>query len=70
MCLIFIFKSIFIAPISIAAAVGLGLLEIFVAFLAGVCLYPVNRRLCRRRGESAALVDREVVPRSLCLGIS
>jgi F-type H+-transporting ATPase subunit a len=32
-CLIFIFKSIFIAPISIAAAVGLGLLEIFVAFL-------------------------------------
>jgi len=33
MCLIFIFKSIFIAPISIAAAVGLGLLELFVAFL-------------------------------------
>jgi F-type H+-transporting ATPase subunit a len=32
-CLIFIFKSIFIAPISIAAAVGLGLLELFVAFL-------------------------------------
>ncbi len=31
--LIFIFKSIFIAPISIAAAVGLGLLELFVAFL-------------------------------------
>ena len=33
LCLIFIFKSIFIAPISIAAAVGLGLLELFVAFL-------------------------------------
>lgn len=33
MCLIFIFKSIFIAPISIGAAVGLGLLELFVAFL-------------------------------------
>jgi len=32
-CLIFIFKSVFVAPISIAAAVGLGLLEIFVAFL-------------------------------------
>jgi F-type H+-transporting ATPase subunit a len=31
--LIFIFKSIFVAPISIAAAVGLGLLELFVAFL-------------------------------------
>jgi len=31
--LIFIFKSIFIAPVSIAAAVGLGLLELFVAFL-------------------------------------
>jgi len=31
--LIFIFKSIFIAPISVAAAVGLGLLELFVAFL-------------------------------------
>ncbi len=31
--LIFIFKSILIAPISIAAAVGLGLLELFVAFL-------------------------------------
>jgi F-type H+-transporting ATPase subunit a len=31
--LIFIFHSIFIAPISIAAAVGLGLLELFVAFL-------------------------------------
>ncbi len=33
MGLIFIFHSIFIAPISIAAAVGLGLLELFVAFL-------------------------------------
>src|SRR5882672_754360 len=33
LCLIFIFRSIFIAPISIAAAVGLGLLELFVAFL-------------------------------------
>ncbi len=33
MCLIFIFHSIFVAPISIAAAVGLGLLELFVAFL-------------------------------------
>jgi F-type H+-transporting ATPase subunit a len=33
MGLIFIFKSIFIAPISVAAAVGLGLLELFVAFL-------------------------------------
>jgi F-type H+-transporting ATPase subunit a len=31
--LIFIFHSIYIAPISIAAAVGLGLLELFVAFL-------------------------------------
>jgi F-type H+-transporting ATPase subunit a len=31
--LIFIFKSIFIAPVSVAAAVGLGLLELFVAFL-------------------------------------
>jgi len=31
--LIFIFHSVFIAPISIAAAVGLGLLELFVAFL-------------------------------------
>jgi F-type H+-transporting ATPase subunit a len=31
--LIFIFRSILIAPISIAAAVGLGLLELFVAFL-------------------------------------
>lgn len=31
--LIFIFKSIFVAPISIAAAVGLGILELFVAFL-------------------------------------
>jgi F-type H+-transporting ATPase subunit a len=33
MGLIFIFHSIFIAPISIAAAVGLSLLELFVAFL-------------------------------------
>ncbi len=33
MGLIFIFKSVFIAPISIAAAVGLGLLELFVALL-------------------------------------
>jgi F-type H+-transporting ATPase subunit a len=32
-CLIFIFKSVLFAPISIAAAVGLGLLEIFIAFL-------------------------------------
>ncbi len=31
--LIFIFRSVLIAPISIAAAVGLALLEIFVAFL-------------------------------------
>jgi F-type H+-transporting ATPase subunit a len=31
--LIFIFKSLLIAPISVAAAVGLGLLELFVAFL-------------------------------------
>jgi len=31
--LIFIFRSIFIAPVSVAAAVGLALLEIFVAFL-------------------------------------
>lgn len=31
--LIFIFKTIFVAPISIGAAVGLGLLELFVAFL-------------------------------------
>jgi len=31
--LIFIFRSILIAPISVAAAVGLALLEIFVAFL-------------------------------------
>jgi len=33
LCLIFIFKSILIAPISVGAAVGLGLLELFVAFL-------------------------------------
>jgi len=33
LCLIFIFKSVLFAPISIAAAVGLGLLEIFIAFL-------------------------------------
>jgi F-type H+-transporting ATPase subunit a len=33
MGLIFIFHSIWIAPISVAAAVGLGLLELFVAFL-------------------------------------
>jgi F-type H+-transporting ATPase subunit a len=33
MGLIFIFHSIFIAPVSVAAAVGLGLLELFVAFL-------------------------------------
>jgi len=33
LCLIFIFKTVLVAPISIAAAVGLGLLEIFVAFL-------------------------------------
>src|SRR5205823_2066677 len=33
LCMIFIFKSIFIAPVSIAAAVGLGMLELFVAFL-------------------------------------
>jgi len=33
MGLIFIFHSILIAPISVAAAVGLGLLELFVAFL-------------------------------------
>lgn len=31
--LIFIFKTVFVAPISIGAAVGLGLLELFVAFL-------------------------------------
>lgn len=31
--LIFLFNSVFIAPASIAAAVGLGLLEVFVAFL-------------------------------------
>ncbi len=31
--LIFIFKSIFVAPVSVGAAVGLGLLELFVAFL-------------------------------------
>jgi F-type H+-transporting ATPase subunit a len=31
--LIFIFRSIWMAPVSIAAAVGLGLLELFVAFL-------------------------------------
>jgi F-type H+-transporting ATPase subunit a len=31
--LIFLFGSVFIAPASIAAAVGLGLLEVFVAFL-------------------------------------
>lgn len=33
LCLIFIFKTVLIAPISIGAAVSLGLLEIFVAFL-------------------------------------
>lgn len=33
MALIFIFKSVAVAPISIAAAVGLGILELFVAFL-------------------------------------
>ena len=33
LCLIFIFKSVLIAPISVAAAVGLGLLELFVALL-------------------------------------
>jgi F-type H+-transporting ATPase subunit a len=33
LCMIFIFKSIFIAPVSIVAAVGLGMLELFVAFL-------------------------------------
>ena len=33
MGLIFIFHSVYIAPISVAAAVGLGLLELFVAFL-------------------------------------
>ncbi len=31
--LIFIFKSIWVAPLSVAAAVGLGMLELFVAFL-------------------------------------
>jgi F-type H+-transporting ATPase subunit a len=31
--LIFIFKSVLIAPISVGAAIGVGLLEIFVAFL-------------------------------------
>lgn len=31
--LIFIFKAIWVAPISVAAAVGLGMLELFVAFL-------------------------------------
>ncbi len=31
--LIFLFGSVFIAPASVAAAVGLGLLEVFVAFL-------------------------------------
>jgi len=31
--LIFIFKSIWIAPVSVAAAIGVGLLEIFVALL-------------------------------------
>jgi F-type H+-transporting ATPase subunit a len=31
--LIFIFKSVLIAPVSVAAAVGVGLLEIFVIFL-------------------------------------
>src|ERR1700690_1785970 len=33
MGLIFIFRSLLIAPVSVAAAVGLGLLELFVAFL-------------------------------------
>jgi len=33
MALIFIFQSVLIAPVSIAAAVGLSLLELFVAFL-------------------------------------
>lgn len=33
LCLIFIFKSVLIAPVSIAAGIGLGLLELFVAFL-------------------------------------
>ena len=31
--LIFIFKSILIAPVSVAAAIGIGLMEIFVALL-------------------------------------
>lgn len=31
--MIFIFKSVLIAPVSVAAAVGLGMLELFVAFL-------------------------------------
>ena len=31
--LIFIFKSIWVAPLSVGAAVGLGMLELFVAFL-------------------------------------
>jgi F-type H+-transporting ATPase subunit a len=31
--MIFIFKSLLIAPVAVAAAVGLGLLELFVAFL-------------------------------------
>jgi F-type H+-transporting ATPase subunit a len=33
LCMIFIFKSILVAPVSLVAAVGMGLLEIFVAFL-------------------------------------
>jgi F-type H+-transporting ATPase subunit a len=33
LCLIFIFRTVLIAPISVGAAVGLGFLELFVAFL-------------------------------------
>ena len=64
MGLIFIFQSIFIAPISIAAAVGLGAAGIVCRFPAGVRFYPVNRRLCRRRCESAALTGGR--PQGIC----
>lgn len=33
LCLIFIFKSIWVAPVSVAAAVAISLLEVFVCFL-------------------------------------
>jgi F-type H+-transporting ATPase subunit a len=31
--LIFIFKSVLVAPVSVAAAIGIGMMEIFVALL-------------------------------------